>query len=265
MKINYKLATVLTIGILSLFFISIPVSVALAPSWVGVEAGDKYSWKIKLVYDTYAELEGDMTGVPVSGGPYPDVSMGFSLEVLGVSDELYESVNGFYYANVSTVMTISNEVSPPIGYIVPRNDTANYFGTLITFLNQSGGMYYGFLIVANDLNWETIASELSADFPDIPEFPDITFTITARTSGLNFYFSGGTFENITLQEMDGYVEYNNDGVLDSGAFKYGGSTLASIGSGGEEEQIPGYDLPIILGASLVAIGGLIYYIKRKKR
>lgn len=269
MKTKYKLVSVLTIGILLLFFTSIQFSVAQAPSWVGVEAGDKYSWKIKLHYDTYVELEEDMTGVPVSEGPYPDVSVGFSLEVLGVSDELYEPVNGFYYANVSSRMTLSmagypDEVSPPIGQIVPRNDTSNYFGTLITFLNQSEGMYYGFLIVATDLNWETVASELNADFPEIPEFPDITFTITARESGLDLYFSGGTFENITLQEITGYVKYNNDGVLDSGVIKYGGSTLASIGSG-EEELIPGYDLPIIVGTSLVAIGGLIYYVKRKKR
>jgi hypothetical protein len=268
MKTKYKIISALFIGIFFFFLTSVKVSVAQAPTWIGVEAGDKYKWKITVYPNTFMELEEDLTGVP-PGASYPAMSLGFSLEVLGVSNELYEPINDFYYANVSSIMTISlpgvgDEVSPPLGQVVPRNDTSNYFGTIATYLNQSMGAYWGFFIVATDLNWETVASELSADFPDSPDFPDVTFTITARETGLDLYFSGGTFDNITLQEMDGYVEYNNDGVLVSGAFKYGGSTLASIGPE-EEDAIPGYELPIIFGVSVVTTIGLIYYIKRKKR
>ncbi|MFX1409402.1 MAG: hypothetical protein ACFFA6_03555 [Promethearchaeota archaeon] len=268
MKTKYKLLSVCFIGILFLFVASIKVSVAQTPNWIGVEAGDKYKWKITLHYDAFIELQEDMTGETYPGEPMGDISIGFSLEVLAVSMELFDSVNGFYYVNVSSIMTISTmgyaETSPPIGQIVPRNDTSNYFGTLATLLNQSMGMYWGFFIVATDLNWSSVALELNADFPEIPELPPVSFIITARERGIDLYFSGGTFGNITLQEMDGYVDYTTDGVLKSGAFKYGGSTLASIGPG-EEEEIPGYELSIILIISALSTIGLIFYLRKKKR
>ncbi|MFX1316404.1 MAG: hypothetical protein ACFE9T_11110 [Promethearchaeota archaeon] len=269
MKTKYKLVSVCFIGILFLFLTSIKVSVAQTPNWIGVEAGDKFNWKITLYFDTYMELEEDMTGVPYVGPSQPDLSIGFSLEVLAVSNELFEPINGFYFVNVTTIMTISmpgygEETSPPIGQIVPRNDTLNYFGTLITFINQSMGSYWGLFIVATDLDWGTIASELDADFPEIPEFPAVNFEITARERGFELYFSGGTFGNVTLQAMTGYVDYNTDGVINTGVFKYGGSTLASITSG-EEEEIPGYELSMILIVTVLSTVGLIIYIRKKKK
>ena len=159
MKIKNKLMPVLCVNILLLLLISVKISVASPPTWIGVEVGDKYSWTLTEYFNPYKNLYEDITGENFTFPSQPDQKVGLSIDVLDVSNELYNSTFDFYWVNVTITLTESiagqKMTSPPVGIVVPRSDTLNYFATLYAFFNSSLNnydiLYIPLLIVASDL------------------------------------------------------------------------------------------------------------------
>jgi hypothetical protein len=272
MKTRNKFISILCVGILLLLSISMKTSVAAPPTWIGVEDGDEYSWSVTAHFDAYIALMEDLEGVPYTGPSQPDQTIKLKMDVVDVSDELYNAMFDFYWVNVTVIMTQSyagyEEPSPPLGVVVPRSDTDNYVGTAFAYFNETMSASGDFtvlplLIVAPGLNWSQIAEELAFEFPEIPEMPDLDYTITARTSGLAFSLEGIVMDSVEIDTMSGYIDYDNDGVVKSAVLRYGGAKLISLGPS-SEEAISGYEISITLGVFAVCSVGLIIYFKKKK-
>ncbi|MFX1470474.1 MAG: hypothetical protein ACFFB8_17660 [Promethearchaeota archaeon] len=269
MKIKNKLIFILFFSMFIFLSTSLKVSVAATPDWVGVKAGDKFKWSVTVYGNTYVQFFEDITGSTMSTGPISDMGLSLSVRILNVSNQLYDSTFDFYWVNVSVIGTISaageSEESPPIGIVIPRNTTLDYFSTIGTFMNyySTGNvMYLGYFFVAKDLDWSIMANELNVSIPPVPQLPDINFTVNAREAGLEFSFSGGTIENMTIAPIYAYADFNKNGVVKKAVVKYGGDNLITLGP--KEEKIPGYDLPILLGLTIINIIGIIFYIQKSK-
>ena len=114
-------------------------------------------------------------------------------------------------------------------------DPSSYSNVNIALMDQL--MYSGGLIVANNYNWASIQTEITIDTINDPN------CIAAS------------------------IAWNGNGILTSATIKASGAAVASITLLGEETtpEIPGYEIPIILGISSVALIAIIYHLKRKNR
>lgn len=123
-------------------------------------------------------------------------------------------------------------------------------------------MYLGYIFVAKDLDWLNVANQLNVSIPPIPEIPDVNFTVNAREAGLEFSFSGGTIDTMTIASIYAYVDFYKNGVVKKAVVKYGGDNLITLGP--EEDKIPGYGLSILLGLILISTIGVIFYIRNNQ-
>ncbi len=93
--------------------------------------------------------------------------------------------------------------------------------------------FTGALIVANNYDWTSVQTEL-----------------TMVTSG-----------NLDAIEMS--ADWNSKGVLQNAYVKTDGLVVVSISLIGAGGEIPGYELPIILGFTTIALIAIIFTLKRK--
>ena len=175
-----------------------------------------------------AAFSGGPMGVPL--GITYSVSMDFSTW-MDMSDLFGPGVSFsplllFSMLGIGMPMPIS---IPP--YIV---DPSTYSIAQTGLLDQV--MFTGTLIVANNYDWTAMQTE-------------ITFTTTGNPDAIEIS-----------------VEWNADGVLESADVKTDGSVVATITLlGADEAEIPGYEIPIILGFTGFTIIAIILYGKKKNK
>jgi hypothetical protein len=102
------------------------------------------------------------------------------------------------------------------------------------------------LVMSNSYDWTTLNSELT--IPSGLELPGLSL----------------------LQDLDEIrlsISWNTDGVLDEALLEYGGVQVARIGSPVviPTLNIPGFELPILIGVSAIGAIGVIYIVMKKKR
>jgi hypothetical protein len=72
-----------------------------------------------------------------------------------------------------------------------------------------------------------------------------------------------TTGNLDAIQME--VDWNADGVLSQAVIKADGIVIASLTLVGSEGEIPGFEVPIILGITGFTIIAIILYGKKKNR
>lgn len=169
---------------------------------------------------------------------YPDGPMGVPIDI----DILY-SLDFENWTDISTMLDPGFSYSPLmlfsfIGLNFDPNplimDPTTYSNVQTALIDQL--LLAGPLIVANNYDWETIETET-----------------TIATTG-----------NPDCIEMS--VEWNSKGILKSAIIKADGDAAAImtlIGAEGDAEEIPGFEIPIILGFTGLTIIAIILYGKRK--
>ncbi|MFX1302032.1 MAG: hypothetical protein ACFE9X_01615 [Promethearchaeota archaeon] len=279
MKNKIKLIGISIVGCL-LFLSSINVSNALPPDWVGVSAGDSFTWKITVNAEPLLDLYEDLN---ITGEMPPDYSTYFvgsasinvKVNVKSVSDEM--DFMGTKYVNVLCSLSLVFPGTTTIEDIAEFNHIIvkfqdNYTGGI---MDLASGVFFpngtiGGLFMPMNMNWTILEDEINTLKSMVPEIPG-NISITALENGMNVNYPGGYFEfnvsnyifNGTFGEVDATVRYNANGVLSDALIKYGGATIITVGFA--EEEIFGYELSIILIITTSAVIGLIYYTKRKKR
>ena len=282
----------------SLLFIStINGGKAAPPSWVGVNAGDSFTWTITVYRDTAITLATDLgfaSEMPpeITGIFGTEEEVKIKVDVLSITDIM--TIDSTEYVNVtcSASLTLPGSVSLLLtnittedlefGNLIIKYVASNYTGAIFNVLGgltggpagglpTTSGSTFGALFIPTNLNWATLIAEINAISDMIPGFPP-GLTFTALANGTRATLTGQTLAlpgigDVTLSTIQVTIIYNNDGVLSTAEIKYGGDVLLllALTPGGTDEEIPSYEVSIILITTLVASIGIIYYIKKKKR
>ena len=275
MKRKSKLVYISALSCL-LLLSSINISNAQPPTWVGVSAGDSFTWKITVYAEPFLNLFEDLN---LTGDLPPDYtdyfvgseSINLKVNVKSVSDEL--DYGGIKYANISCTLSLVFPGTTTIEDILQFSHIIvkfqdNYTGAFQDLV-MGGGVFFEMagIFLPTNMNWTKLVDEINLLKSMVPEIP-ATITVTALANGINVNYPGGYLDfmgifNGTLDEVDVTVKYNANGVLSSVVVKYGGATLATVGS--PEAEIFGYELSIMIVITTGAVIGLIYYVRRKKR
>lgn len=281
----------------SLLFIStINVGKAAPPSWVGVNAGDSFTWTVTVYRDTAITLATDLgfaSELPpeITGIFGTEEEVQIEVDVLSITDIM--TIDGTEYVNVicSASLTLPGSVSLLLtnittedlefGNLIIKYVASNYTGAISNVLGgltggPTGGLTttdstFGALFIPTNLNWATLIAEINAISGMIPGFPS-GLTFTALANGTRATFTGQTLAlpdigDVTLSTIQVTIIYNDDGVLSTAEIKYGGDVLLllALTTGETDSEIPSYEVSIVLITTLVASIGIIYYIKKKKR
>ncbi|MHA2006858.1 MAG: hypothetical protein ACXABO_04205 [Promethearchaeota archaeon] len=129
-----------------------------------------------------------------------------------------------------TNMLMSNFTAYYSSYIV---DPSSFSAQHRALAEQ--GLLTGGLFVANNYDWQTI---------------NTSFTIPIGVNPNGFEVSS---------------EWNSNGVLTRLSLDANGINAVTISLFGAEEEIPGYEVAIILALAPITVLGLIYYMKKKNR
>ena len=269
----------------SLLFIStINVGRAAPPSWVGVNAGESYTWSINVNVNTALAIVEDLN----STGTLPNVfgtvdpadlfgiqqEVQIKAEILSITDLLVQ--NDVEYVNVSCSVslvlpgTTSVEDIAVFGNVIFKYVPNNYTGALFNLGGDGAGSSFGGLFIPTDINWAEVVAEVNAISSYIPFLPS-GLTLTAQATGVRGTLTSLTVDiptigNVTLAAIQVTVLYNDNGVLSSADVRYGDDVLLSITlTTGEDQEIPSYEVFIVLLTTSAASIGIIYYIKKKKR
>lgn len=278
-----RIIVIFLLGVLGLIPI-INSSVAAPPAYVGVSVGETYKWKVGIHYAGLSALFTDMGAgtLPPELSMYETMPINLIAEVAAVSDE--NNISSYYYANVS--LTISMEIPgtttvpmmPPGMYlvnIVLDNNTVDYIYGTMAIVSYFMGLnpydpIFAFLIVAKNVNWTYIANDINFVLNMDPYMPN--GTATAHASGITVNIDsqlfdpdgGGPAPAVLLDPIEVYANYRANGVLERAHLKYGGALAGSLGptAGGE---IPGYEIPLVLGITGAVTIGMIIYIRKKRK
>ena len=250
------------------------ISTAAPPSYVGINSGDSFSWDIKMYFSNLVKYQEDLgfnlteeLGMPVEMFS-TDPSIKIKAAVENCSD-MTTAPNGVEGSIVYATMTISILDIPLFSSAAPffilDSSTPNLFNESMNFLIMAmdvGGPLT-LLFVANDVNWTSVVAELgtmTAMFPGLSG----NLTVTAQTDGLTLTVLEGAL-NVSQKAIGFTLSYTSAGVLSKAELSYDNAPLLSMVLTSSEDEIPGYDILIILGLSTVASIGLIYAVKRKNR
>ncbi|KKM23189.1 hypothetical protein LCGC14_1617730 [marine sediment metagenome] len=276
----------------SLFLISaINVSNAAPPSWVGVSTGDTFTWRITVNVNTALNLVEDLG---ISGEIPPGITTGLGnqeevklkVRILAVTDQMTHI--GVNYVNVSCMLSIilpettTVEDVAEFGHIIVEYDPTNYTQELFEVLgtNEEGMQSIAGLFMPTDINWASFVTELNILTGMIPDFPS-GIIITALANGASVTIPSGLIEqmleeeglfgvemqNMTLDDLEFSITYNDNGVLDTAEVIYGTDVLFELvleSVNGDGDEIPSYEISIVLITTIASTIGIIYYIKRKK-
>ncbi len=113
-------------------------------------------------------------------------------------------------------------------YIV---DPSTYTASPTALMDQF--LYSGTLIVADNYDWNAIQTEMAIATTGNPDAIEMT------------------------------VEWNNKGVMSKAEIKVDGGVLAAVNIVGPEAEIPGYEIPIILSITSLAIIAIVLFGRRR--
>jgi len=274
-----KKVKLLCLSILGLLFL-IPLvnfSTAAPGDYVGVEEGDSYSWELYFNVAGLEEFSQDLSGTPIDVGEIegietiPVVTFKATVNmILPVDTILVNGTTSVTYVPVN--VTISANV-PGLGeqtlaiLTVPifSNETDYYLHMMyyhfMPFVLELTTIGPTFMFVAQNLNWTKAVEDVLEIYGAHIVYQN--FLLTAEPSGFKLIIPEALL-NGTQKEIEYKMEYTSKGVLSYAGIKYGGTTLMSISFPGADE-IPGFELPIIMGTIAVVGIGLIYVIKKKNR
>ncbi|MFX0027876.1 MAG: hypothetical protein ACFE8B_01585 [Candidatus Hermodarchaeota archaeon] len=271
-----KKSRILLISVLGMFLF-IPLSnysTAAPPDYIGVQVGEEYIWTLGVNVDGYAAMITDM-GETVP----PDISMFEtmpSIQMKGVIEYISDEISGVVYdyviINISIYMNVPGygwqSPMPPGEYLpvfVLSNATSNYFNDTMNALETEStpyGFAFPFMIVPHNLNWTEAANGLN-DLVDMLTGGSTGETIEQNGNGFKVTIPSQMINGSLMQEMEVTAQWNSKGVFGQGAMKYGGTNVITINAPSSEE-IPGFDVLILIGIVGLSTAGIIYYVKRKK-
>ncbi len=276
----------------SLLFIStINVTTAAPPSWVGISTGDTFTWRITVNVDTALDLADDLgfsemipSEITTELGDQEDVLI--RVRVLGVTDQM--TYHGINYVNASCSLTLilpdttTVEDVTEFGNIIVEFDSTNYMQELIDVLGSEEEGMEGIaagLFLPTDINWASFIAEVNAVIAMMPEeFSELIITALANGGSITIPsgfidemlaeegLMGIEMQNMNLAEIEFSITYNDNGVLNTAEVLYGSDVLFTVAleSGGDGDEIPSYEISIVLITTAVATISVIYYIKRKR-
>ncbi|MHA1986577.1 MAG: hypothetical protein ACW98D_08065 [Promethearchaeota archaeon] len=270
------------------------VSHAAPPSYVGISTGQSFTWvgtanianinstgisllgqdNWTMIYSMLDEMVFNETGLNIGSL----LAGGIKASIKNVSDEIsMPPLSGAWvFAELSVSFqpgiweTLTDGSTPTLVIVNPTGvDITNYHYALM-----GGGAPPLFLPTGLDFNqlatW--ISSNISSLDPSmIPIYNNVTVTalsdgLKATVLGLIMSLNGSTppFPIPTFNNIDVEVRWNANGVFSSAKLDYGGLTLVSAELVPDGAEIPGFILPIFLGAGAVGLVGAIILVKRKK-
>jgi len=274
--VEMKKSRILLISILGMFLF-IPFSnysTAAPPDYIGVQVGEEYIWTLGINVDGYSTMITDMGGtVP------PDISMFEtmpSIQMKGVIEYISDEYTGVVYdyviINISLYMNVPGygwQQYPEPGMELPifvlNNATANYFNDTMNAMETETtpyGFAMPFVIVPHNLNWTIQAAGLN-EIIDFFSGGTTGEVIEATENGFKITIPSQMINGSLMQEMQFTAYWNDKGVFGQGGLKYGGTNVLTINAP-ESEEIPGFDLVILIGVIGLSTSGIIYYIKKKK-
>lgn len=275
-----------------LFFSIVNVSQAAPPSYVGVKNGEQFTWVASIdmgsinttaialvgeenwaiVYNMIDEMAFNETGLHLDDF----LGVAFRLKISNVTDEvpLSYSIPGvvvfgqFSMDYGGTWVPINNPVDPVAIICDPSYINSTNF---MYFLSEGGPP----LLLPKGFPYATVTPWLNAFFATFaPIYSNITFSGTTNGFDLTildeffewgFNQSGIPGETPTFSNVDVEATWNENGVLDFASLSYGGLTILTLTLMSEKaEEIPGFLIPVFLGAGAVTILGVIFVIQKKK-
>jgi hypothetical protein len=266
----------LILVVLSGLFFLLPIinfTTAVPPNWIGVQVDEEYTWSISINPTTITTYYTDM------GQPAPDLSglSGItSVDIKGVIEWISDENTGTFYDYVLINMSIWMNV-PGYGWmpyfpswqfmtvVVLAPDTPNYFNSTVDAIenepiNPEYNMLAPFLIVPTTLNWTLAALELNS-LVDSFYTGLSTITITEYGNGFQVTIPAQNIEGYDMQAHTFTAQWSSKGVFAQGGMAYGGSAMISVNA---PDEIPGYEIPIILGVLSAATLGIIVYVRKKR-
>ncbi len=251
-------------------------STAAPPDYIGVQVGEEYSWKININLNNLQNLLDDINEtIPTElsdFGTIPDITIKAKIE--GISEEIIGSFYNYTLINISLTASVPGYGDLPLTdpgqyftVLVLNDNTLHYFNDTINAMNYETFPAYveqGFpiLIVPLNLNWTQEVQALQALYSFLPEIAGATAEVYGN--GFKITMPSQTIDNITLQSFEIFATWGQKGVLKTAKFLYGGDPIISINIG-DEGEIPGYELPIIIGITTAACIGVILSIRKKNR
>lgn len=274
MKKTEKISLIL----LSALFIFplIGTAVAAPPSYVGVSEGETYTWDLNIKITTLQALATDIgESLPPEIGLFESIpTIQLIAEILAVSDE--GPAGPYFYVNVTTALSIGipGTTTMPfpggeyMNFVVLNHTSEDYFMAMFQVMGYLSGIgddggFAAFLFVATGLDWVNVSADLEEMFNLAPEMPN--GTISALSDGFEIVFPSQMLEGATLKALGVEVHYNSKGVLSKAIIKYDGSTLLSFALSAGDDEIPGYEIPLVLGIIGIVIFGMIHHIRKRKK
>jgi len=194
-----------------------------------------YEIGIKMTIDNIGIIEsvfpGGPEGVNLDVTLYYSFDMGNWTNLSLLMTDLDTTYMDLVFAIIATV--------PSLDFVSGKTmifDPSTYSNTDIALMDQL--IYTGGLIVANNYNWATIQTAITIKTINDPN------CVAAS------------------------ISWNGNGILTSATITASGVSVASITLLGQEDtspEIPGYEIPIILSISSIALVAIIYRLKRKNR
>ncbi len=251
-------------------------STAAPPDYIGVQVGEEYSWKIHININNLQNLIDDMNEtLPIDLTPFETMSdTTIKAKIEWISDEIVGSLYDYTLINISITMAVPGYGDVPMtlpGHyftiFVLNNNTANYFNDTINAINHEVLPSYvessiPMLIVPLNLNWTQEVQALEALYSFLPGMSGITTEVYGN--GFKITMPSQTVETITLQQMEIFATWDQKGVFNTAKITYGGGTILSVNIG-DEGEIPGYELPMIIGITTAVCIGVILSIRKKNR
>ncbi|MFX1455447.1 MAG: hypothetical protein ACFFDB_08755 [Promethearchaeota archaeon] len=278
---------------LLLLFSLTNISNAAPPAYVGIKTGDSFNWvgtadmanvnssaisligadNWTLTYNMLNEMIENETGLQIGSL----LAGAARVNVKNITDEM-----PFYpFTGVGVYAEILVSYEPGLW----MNLTDGSYPSMV-ILNPAGlnASNYHYLMEASlflpkGIDFSQLATWINANVSSID--PGIlplynNLTVSALADGLKVTVLGDFFEWLlvnmsapfpipTIGDVELQVKWNENGVFSFAQLTYGGLALVTAqlipGSG----EIPGFVMPIFLGASAIALVGAISIIRRKKR
>lgn len=282
---------------LLVFLPFIRVSVAAPPSWVGIKVDDTYtftyttnmvavngSWTtdgvgtllylyMDAAYNGWIEWmvadwanPGNMSHtITAVGDLTADIEYGSNYQVVPFTNEMVFNGTGVGY-NWALVKDDPNYayegviIEDATEFVLWHDGLSNWFS--IDFLPTSWPQ--NSIAVRRNLDWDEVATAANT------ELADNNATVTALTDGFKITVAASAWGTNT-KALGLEVTFDECGLLDMWDLTYGTDSILTIEQvagavcADEDDVIPGYELPIIIGVATISIISLILIKKIKKK
>ncbi|MHA2283881.1 MAG: hypothetical protein ACXAC5_23825 [Promethearchaeota archaeon] len=270
------------------------ISHAAPPSYVGVSTGNSFTWigsanmanvndsaigiigydNWTLTYNMLDELIENETGLQLGSL----LAGGLKASITNISDEM--ALPPFMGVAVSAAISVSYE--PGVWQQLTDGSFPTMYITDPTGLDITNYHYIASgmpLFLPKGIDFNQLATWITANISSldpavIPLYNNLT--VTALSDGFQatvlgpflewaLNLSGAPFPIPSLSNVVVDVHWNANGVFSSAELMYGGLTLVTVQLIPGTGEIPGFIIPIFLGASAIALVGVISIIRKKKR